>query len=111
MAGKSLIFRLWRAVELVRQAQEEMPAQRISILLLIAQREGITYNELMDQTGLAHSTISRNIAALSAIDRHGNPGLDFVAAVPDLREPRRKSLVLTPKGKRFCRSLEAQLED
>lgn len=88
-----------------------MPAQRLSILLAIAMRDGVTYRDLQDITGLANSTISRNISAMSKLNRHGKPGTDLVEAIQEEDGYRRKLLYLTPKGRRVIESLSDNMED
>lgn len=111
MPERKQLHKLWMCIEEVRKIEEEMPAQRLSILLIIAMREGgITYKDLQDETGLANSTISRNISAMSKVNRHGKPGTNLVEAIQEDTGYRRKMLYLTPQGKRVVRSLLDHME-
>jgi DNA-binding MarR family transcriptional regulator len=94
------------AVEEVRKLSPEMPAVRLSILLLVAEtEEGLTYREIMDITGLSNSSVSRNVNALSETDRHGEPGMGLVLTVTDPNDWRRKAVVLSRQGKAMVRKL------
>jgi DNA-binding MarR family transcriptional regulator len=98
-------------VRTFRLQSGEMPMQQVDVLLSIAAKPGIPMAELADATGLAQSSISRNVAALSNYHRSGVPGLGFVEAVIDPREPRRRLLFLTPQGKVFVRRVLRYLEE
>ncbi|CAB4139643.1 MarR Transcriptional regulators [uncultured Caudovirales phage] len=99
------------ALEELRALDEVMPIQQAHALLVIAKRPGLTMQELSDETGLAQSSCSRNVAALSEWHRYGKPGLDLVASEDDPRERRRKVMWLTPKGRTVVGKLMAHLGD
>ena len=66
----------------------------------------------MDELGrdvvIGQSSCSRNILALGKWHRLGRPGADYVEAVEDPKERRRKIVYLTPKGRTVARkALEA----
>jgi len=88
-----------------RAIDEVLPIQMLQILLHTAGKEGITTKELMSLTGLAQSSISRNVATLGFHDRPHRPGHRLVVAVDDPTEPRRKQYYLTKKGKRIVNDL------
>ena len=50
---------------------------------------------------MASSTSSRNIAALSNVQRLGKPGLGLIDWVDSPKDRRVKLLYLTPKGHKF----------
>ena len=64
----------------------------------MAQNEGMSIRDLSDRLGIAQSSSSRNVAALSKWHSFGKAGHDLIQAVEDPRERRRKILTLTPKG-------------
>ena len=111
MSTERQLRKLKNCVEELRKIEEEMPAQRLVVLLTIAIREGITYKEVQEETGLANSTVSRNISAMSKINRHGKPGTNLVEAYQEESGYRRKLLYLTPKGKRLVHSLIHNIEE
>jgi DNA-binding MarR family transcriptional regulator len=85
-----------------------MTMENVSVFLAIAQRPGITSAELSESVGLVQSSISRNTTTLSKWQGIGRPGFDYVEAVADPHERRRKIYYLTIKGRqRLSRALEA----
>jgi len=96
-------------VEQVRKVQADMPAQTIATLLAIHKMGEPTISELAARLGYARSTASRNVAALTDVDRHGNPGLDFVKKYYDPKDNRNRLVTLTPKGTRFLESLATRI--
>ncbi|QRM31091.1 MarR family winged helix-turn-helix transcriptional regulator [Microvirga sp. VF16] len=90
--------------------QNELSPQSVEILLAVALKPGLRMNELPELTGMALSSVSRNLDALGAVHRHGKPGLELVATVPDPEEPRRKLVFLTVKGRMLVERLLGDLE-
>jgi DNA-binding MarR family transcriptional regulator len=80
--------------------KEMMPSQTAECLLVIAANPGISMQKLQDETGLAQSSCSRNVAMLSKWHRLGKPGYDLVEAVDDPNERRRKIVFLNKNGQR-----------
>ena len=72
----------------------------------ILKYEGISMKDLAEKVGIAQSSTSRNVAALSKWHRLGKEGLDLVEAIEDPAERRRKIVYLTSKGKALGRSLQ-----
>lgn len=97
-------------IRLLRNQQNEMPMQQADVLLTIARRPGLTMAELAEEVDLAQSSCSRNVAALSDYHRLGKPGLGLVEAVIDPRNPRRRLMYLTQKGKVFVTHLMRTLD-
>lgn len=110
-SSRILANRFLSAVNVLRTIDEAMPAQRIAILMYVWLHPGCSYRHLEDATGHSNSTISRNIAALGRMDRHGKPGPDLIRPTPDPVEPRRLILTLTKKGERLVEKLVEQLKD
>jgi DNA-binding MarR family transcriptional regulator len=102
---KQAFARAMSFVRLLRLQSGEMPLQQVDVLLSIASKPGISMTEMATAAGLAQSSVSRNVAALSNYHRAGTPGLGFVEAVIDPKEPRRRLLFLTPHGKVFVTRL------
>ncbi|HLZ66230.1 MAG TPA: MarR family transcriptional regulator [Aliidongia sp.] len=96
-----------RVLEEFRRLDPDLPIQYALSFLTIAQREGMSMGELAQHLGIAQSSASRNIAALSKWHSFGKAGHDLVEAHEDPRERRRKLVQLTPKGKRLVKILEA----
>ncbi|EWY40564.1 MarR family transcriptional regulator [Skermanella stibiiresistens SB22] len=92
------ITSLTRVLEEFRKLDPDLPIQYALSFLTLAENEGISMRELAERLGIAQSSASRNVAALSKWHSFGKPGLDLVQAEEDPRERRRKIISLTPKG-------------
>ncbi len=97
------INRLIKAIDAIRTESDDMPAQQIQCFLTIALRPGITMEQLGQDVGISQSSCSRNVAALSKWHRLGKPGADYVEAIEDPLERRRKIMFLTARGKTIAR--------
>ncbi len=96
-----------RVLEAFRRFDPDMPIQYALSFLTIAQHEGLSMGELAQRLGIAQSSASRNIAALSRWHSFGKAGHDLVEALEDPRERRRKIVSLTPRGHRLIEALRA----
>lgn len=94
-----------RVLEAFRTLDPDLPIQYALSFMTIAQNEGISIGELADRLGIAQSSASRNVAALSRWHSFGKAGLDLVSAQEDPRERRRKVVALTDKGRAFLDDL------
>ena len=92
-------------IEEFRKFDPEMPIQTVAVFLKVANEDGITMKDLGESLGIPQSSCSRNVAALSKLNRLNKSGHDLVYAVEDPVERRRKIVKLTPKGKRVAESL------
>jgi len=96
-----------RVLEAFRRFDPDMPIQYALSFLTIAQHEGLSMGDLAQRLGIAQSSASRNIAALSRWHSFGKAGHDLVEALEDPRERRRKIVSLTPRGHRLVAALRA----
>ena len=96
---------LVRVLEALRTLDPDLPIQYALSFLTIAQNEGLSIRDLSERLGIAQSSASRNVAALSKWHSFGKAGHDLVQAEEDPRERRRKIITLTDRG----RGLAAQL--
>ena len=94
-----------RVLEAFRTLDPDLPIQYALSFLTIAQNEGISVGELAERLGIAQSSASRNVAALSRWHSFGKAGLDLVQAQEDPRERRRKIVTLTDRGRAFLDTL------
>lgn len=94
-------------LEAFRKLDPDLPIQYALSFMTIAQSEGISIGELADRLGIAQSSASRNVAALSKWHSFGKAGLDLVQAQEDPRERRRKIVTLTDQGRAFLEELRA----
>src|SRR5271167_3863222 len=90
-----------------RQLDPDMPIQYALSFLTIARHEGLSMGDLAQRLGIAQSSASRNIAALSRWHSFGKAGHDLVEALEDPRERRRKIVSLTPRGHQLIEALRA----
>ncbi|MDX0801722.1 MarR family transcriptional regulator [Sinorhizobium medicae] len=97
--------RLISIIEEFRKLDPEIQAQTITLFLMVVARPGITMKELVQQSGLASSSVSRNIASLGAVHRNGEPGHDLLRAYEDPTDRRTKKVELTAKGRRVYETL------
>ena len=99
---------LMKAIDVIRTSSDDMPAQQIQTFLCVALRPGITMEDLGQDVGISQASVSRNIASLGKWHRLGKPGADYVEAIEDPRERRRKIIYLTHKGRKVMeKALEA----
>ncbi|BAI73452.1 transcriptional regulator [Azospirillum sp. B510] len=96
-----------QVLEAFRKLDPDLPIQYALSFMTIAQSEGISIGELAERLGIAQSSASRNVAALSRWHSFGKAGLDLVQAQEDPRERRRKIVTLTDKGREFLDALRA----
>ena len=94
-----------RVLEAFRKLDPDLPIQYALSFMTVAQNEGISIGELADRLGIAQSSASRNVAALSRWHSFGKAGFDLVSAQEDPRERRRKIVALTDKGRAFLDEL------
>lgn len=94
-------------LEAFRTLDPDLPIQYALSFMTIARNEGISIGELAERLGIAQSSASRNVAALSRWHSFGKAGLDLVQAQEDPRERRRKIVTLTDKGREFLDALRA----
>ncbi len=84
-----------------RALDAEMPIQTAVTFMIVALNEGLALKDVADRLGMASSTASRNVAALSKHHRLGKQGHDLIENREDPMERRRKIHTLTPKGVAF----------
>jgi DNA-binding MarR family transcriptional regulator len=92
-----------------REINEAIAPQQIEILFEIASQPGLTQQELANRTGMALSSISRNLMALGEWNRSGKPGLSLVETADDPEERRRQIAFLSPKGRSLVHRILQQL--
>jgi DNA-binding MarR family transcriptional regulator len=96
---------LSHALEAFRVLDPEIQAQMVLTFLYVASappNEPISMRELQNKLGIASSSTSRNISALSAENRVGEPGHDLVEKREDPNDRRNNLVRLTAKGRTFA---------
>jgi len=96
-------------LEAFRSLDPDMPIQYALSFLTLARNEGMSMRELSERLGIAQSSASRNVAALSEWRSFRQRGHGLVRAEEDPRERRRKIVTLTPEGRALVADLEAIL--
>jgi DNA-binding MarR family transcriptional regulator len=99
--GTMPLWKMFQAVEEFRKLDQELPTQTANTFLYITLHEGCTLKDIAEALGVAQSTMSRNVSALSKMHRLRKPGLDLVKATEDPYERRRKIVTLTPRGRQL----------
>lgn len=87
----------------------EMPSQMLWIFAYVAENKDVPMADLCKQTGLAQSSISRNVAKLAQGESPTEPGYGLIEAFEDPYFRRRKLVRVTPKGIKFAKELEAAI--
>lgn len=90
-----------RVLKKFQKINPEFPLQYIVCLSYIALDESLSMTDLADRTGMALSTVSRIVTALSRAN--GAYELIRVEIAPD--EKRRKRIFLTEKGKTLIQNI------
>jgi len=85
--------------------ERPMHLQTLSVFLTIARNPGILQCDLEARLPIASSSVSRNVAALSARGRTGKPGLGLVRKRLSVKNPRAHELYLTTEGKALVEQL------
>lgn len=101
-----------KTMDVIRGDAVDMPIQQVQTFLAVALQPGITAADLATEVGMSQSSVSRNTAALGKWHRLGVPGFDYVEAIEDPRERRRKIHYLTIKGRKVAsNALKALLDE
>lgn len=93
-----------RVLKTFQKLDNEFPLQYAICLLEIAMHEGMSLTELSDKAGMALSTVSRIVGALSNDRQKGVP-YQLIEARVMPKNRRRKQLFLTAHGKGFIKGL------
>lgn len=101
---------LVRVLEALRTLDPDLPIQYALSFLTIAQNEGLSIRDLSERLGIAQSSASRNVAALSKWHSFGKAGHDLVQAEEDPRERRRKIITLTDRGRDLAVQLSGLIQ-
>jgi DNA-binding MarR family transcriptional regulator len=94
-------------LRLLRELQKidaEFPLQYAVCLAEISQEEGLSLTDLSVRTGMALSTVSRIVGALSKNRQKGTP-YNLIRIKISATERRRKELYLTPRGRAVIDSI------
>jgi DNA-binding MarR family transcriptional regulator len=93
-----------KVLQELEKLNPEFPLHYAICLAEVSLKEGLSLTQLSKDTGLALSTVSRIIGALSDSRQKGEPYKLVEVKIAE-HEKRRKEIQLTPKGKDFMRSV------
>lgn len=93
----------------IQKIDPEFPIQYAICLIVVSQQEGISITHLAEKSGLALSTVSRIVGALSDYRQLGQP-YGFIEVKVSPQERRRKELYLTDLGKSSLKEILHPLE-
>jgi DNA-binding MarR family transcriptional regulator len=93
-----------RLLRELQKIDQEFPLQYAVCLAEIAMEEGLSVTRLSEKTGMALSTVSRIVGALSSHRQKGAP-YGLVRLAVSKQERRRKEIFLTPRGRAIVGSL------
>lgn len=82
----------------IQKVDPEFPIQYAMCLAEISMDEGLSLTTLADRAGLALSTVSRIVGALSDYRQRGEP-FGFIEVKIAANERRRKEIYMTAKGR------------
>ena len=103
--------KLLDAVNMLRDLDDEFPAQLLASLLYVASHNNCHKQAMEEDLAFTTASGSRNTDRLSKQHRLKKPGLDFVIKEPDPSNRRRLQLKMTPKGQVFIDQLLSALYD
>ena len=86
----------------------EFPLHRAQLFLEVAKagQRGCTYGDLEDALNQTNGSVSRGVASLGEVNRHGTTGYRLVETIKDPSQPRRYRVRLTTRGRALLRQLE-----
>lgn len=103
--------KLLTLVNMLRDLDDEIPAQCIATLFYVASHNNCHKQALEEDLGFTTASGSRNTDRLSKHHRLNKPGMDLIKKEPDPFNKRRLQLKLTPKGQVFMDQLLSVIYD
>lgn len=82
------------------------PLHHVQVFIEVARSGKCTFAELQEAMNLTNGSVSRTVAALSDVNRHGQPGFRLVEVFKDPEQPRRYLVRLSPRGKALLKQLK-----
>lgn len=103
--------RLLRAIAELRRLDPDMQMPMAATFLLVAMHDGLSRTDVMRALGVAGSTATRNLAALTAEGRLGQKGYGLIEQRVNPKEKRWRMHSLTPKGQEVLARVLAAISD
>jgi DNA-binding MarR family transcriptional regulator len=101
---------LLEILQRIQKIDSEFPIQYLICLVVVSQDEGCSITNLAEKSGLALSTVSRIVGALSDYRQLGQP-YGFIDVRISEKERRRKELYLTDLGREALKNILQPLEN
>lgn len=98
--------RLQQVTDLLRNLDNELPAQVISVFFYVCAHNGCRTAGMPNALGLAQSSISRCTDWLSDYHRLGKPGMGLIKKTMDPLDRRSRVLTLTFKGEMLMEEIK-----
>lgn len=104
--------KLGRAIDEFRKinTNTEITSTLVQVFLAVAEKEGRTFIEIANITGVATSTVSRVMGVLGEYGSRGSQPLNLVVMKPNLQDRRERLCYLTHKGRMLAESLQEILK-
>jgi DNA-binding MarR family transcriptional regulator len=100
---------LLSAMEKFRDLDKEMPLQLAAVFCVVARAGKISMADLKSVVDVSQATVSRNVAALSKVNRFKGAGHALLETRVNPLNFSHKDVSLTPRGQQFAALLEKLL--
>lgn len=84
----------------------DIPTQQVMTFLFVAEKGEAVMGDLAEATGVAQSSVSRNVARLGNGLSPSEPGYGLLEAFEDPYYRKRKLVKLTPRGKELVKAID-----
>ena len=105
LATDGQLRKLFLTVDAMRTVDASLPMQTFAAFLAVGLEEGLSINQIGVKIGIAQSSASRNVAALSAWDWKKKTGLKLVEYHQDPMNLSVKTVHLTKSGRQLIEHL------
>jgi DNA-binding MarR family transcriptional regulator len=102
--------KMQRACQTIRKLYPDMPVTSVSVFLDVVLQPGISSRELMQNTGISQSAVSRHMSILGPYNWRGEEGLKLIESIEDPEDRRQKISFLTAKGRQLAIDLFSIME-
>ena len=104
------LYKLYLAFDVIRSLDREFPAQLLTTFLYIATHNGCKQEDIITDTAMTSSSVSRNVTWLGPRHRLGKEGLRLVYREKDPSNHKRYQIFLTRKGEQIVKLIENVLD-
>lgn len=102
--------KLFKALDVMREHESDSTALMIQVFLFVGMKDGCRTKEVCDFLGIAQSTGSSILALLGPWRKYQVAGMNFIDMKEDPMDRRKKTIHLTPKGKKVTNRLTEIME-